>query len=79
VRYGPTRRPDDPRRYRDQLNRELALGGLAVLAVVGGALIWLVWGTPALVGAALIFALVLGVVLLVVLVLKLLELVARRP
>ena len=72
------RPPDDPRKYRARIDRELIAGGLAIVIVVGGGLIWLLWGLSSLLGALLIFAGVLGLVLLIVLILKLLGWSARE-
>ena len=58
------RPPDDSRRYPAQLDRELIAGGLAIVITVGGGLIWLIWGLPSLLTALLIFAGVLGLVLI---------------
>ncbi len=75
---GPVRPPDNPRRYQSQLNRELAIAGLVIAVVVGGGLIYLIWGSGALIGAALIFGLLLALALVVTLVLRLLDWVAKR-
>jgi hypothetical protein len=66
------RPPDDPRRYGSRLNRELVIAGLAILVIVGGGLVWLLWGLASLIGALLVFAVVAGVALLIVLILMLL-------
>ena len=75
---GPIRPPDDPRRYQTRLNRELALGGIAIAAIVGGALVNIIWGVRALIGAAIIFAILLALVVVVALVLRLLDWAARE-
>ncbi len=65
------------RKYQGQLERELVYGGVVVGLVVGGGLITLIWGVPALFVALMIF---LGVWLLVGIIwgfLKLLEIVTR--
>jgi hypothetical protein len=78
VTRGPVRPPDNPRRYQSQLNRELAFAGLAIALIVGGGLIYLIWGVGALIGAAFIFAVLVALVLVVALVLRLLDWAAKR-
>jgi hypothetical protein len=73
----PAGRPDDARAYRARLDRDLALGALAIVLVVGGGLIWLIWGTPALVGALVAFGATLVVVLALIAILKLIEWAVR--
>ena len=68
----------DQRRYRGQLDRELIAGGVAILVVVGGGLIALIWGVPALVGALPCFAGVLALGALLWLILKALEWAGRE-
>lgn len=65
------------RNYQSQLERELIFGGVLVGLVIGGGLIALIWGIPALFVALLCFG---GFWILVGLVwgfLKLLEIVTR--
>jgi len=68
-----TKSPTDLRRYRQQTERNLVIGALVLLFVVGGGLIWYFWGT----GAALGGWVCMGAVLLLIgglyLVLKLME------
>lgn len=73
------KRPVDQRRYRSQLERELIVGGIAILIVVGGGLIALIWGLPALLGALPVVGLVVAIELLLALILKALELLSRGP
>ncbi len=68
----PNKNLTDSRAYQGQLERELIVGGLAIGAVVGIGLIYLIWGpTPALtslvcfVGFLGIIALVWGFLLVV--------------
>jgi len=43
--------PTDLRRHRQQTDRNLVIGALLLLFVVGGGLIWVLWGLgPALAG-----------------------------
>jgi hypothetical protein len=46
-------KPRDLRRYASQTNLRLLVGGIALLYVVGGGLIYLVYGAPALVSGLL--------------------------
>jgi len=75
-----TRKPDkqfNSRGYSRQLERELIIGGTLVGLVVGGGLIWLIWGFPQMLVALSCFG---GFLLLVGVVwgfLKLLEIVSR--
>lgn len=73
------KRPVDQRRYRTRLERELAVGGIAIVVIVGGGLIALIWGIPQLIGALLVIAIVVGVALLLTLILKLIEMLGREP
>jgi hypothetical protein len=65
------------RKYRGQLERELILGGTIVGVIVGGGLIALIWGIPALFVALSCFAGFLALIGLVWGFLKLLELISR--
>ncbi len=71
------KRPYDARRDRARLDRELIAGGAVLILVVGGGLIALLWGLPALLAALPCFGGVLGLGVLLWLILKLLELAAR--
>ncbi len=72
-------RPPDLRRYGGQLDRELIAGGALILLAVGGGLIALIWGVPALVGALPCFVGLFGLGLVLWLVLKALEWAGREP
>ena len=72
------RRSFDPRRHWNQTQIRLILGGLAVLVVIGGGLVWLLYGSAAAITAVaclLGFAAVLGLLWLI---LGLLERWAKR-
>ena len=72
------RRSFDPRRHWNQTQIRLILGGLAVLVVIGGGLVWLLYGSAAAttaVACLLGFAAVLGLLWLI---LGLLERWAKR-
>jgi len=67
----------DSRKYQGQLERELVYGGVVVGLVIGGGLIALIWGIPALFVALVIF---IGFWLLVGIIwgfLKMLEIITR--
>jgi hypothetical protein len=55
------RRPTDPRADRRRTERDLVIAGLLLMFVVGGGLIYLLFGEPAFLGALPCFG---GVVLL---------------
>jgi hypothetical protein len=67
----------DSRTFRGRLERELILGGTLVGLIVGGGLITLIWGVPALLVALGCFAGFLGLVGLVWGFLKIVEVVSR--
>ncbi len=48
------------RKYQSQVERELILGGILITVIVGGGLIWLIWGMPALFTAFVCFAIFLA-------------------
>ncbi len=76
-----TRKPDKPfnsRKYQGQIERELIVGGLLVGLVVGGGLIYLIWGQTVLLAALGCFGLFLGLIAVLWLFLKGLELAARE-
>ena len=66
------------RKYQGQVERELIVGGLLVGTVVGGGLIALIWGATVFFTAVGFFALFLGLVVIVWLFLKLLEIFSRN-
>jgi hypothetical protein len=75
-----SRKPEQPfnsRTYQGRLERELIIGGIIVGVVVGGGLIALIWGSTALFTALACFAGMLGLIAVVWLFLKLLEIVSR--
>ncbi len=76
---GRSTRPPDERARRGRLERELIAGGFAIAVVVGGGLIALLWGVPALLAALPCFGGVLVLGVLLWLILKLLELAGREP
>jgi hypothetical protein len=65
------------RKYQGQVERELIVGGILVGLVVGGGLIALIWGSTVFFTALFFFVLFLGLIAVVWLFLKLLELVSR--
>ena len=65
------------RKYQGQVERELIIGGILVGTVVGGGLIALIWGSTVLFTALTILGLFFGVIVIVWLFLKLLEVVSR--
>ncbi len=71
--------PTDLRRHRARTDRDLVLGGVGVVLVVGGALIYLLWGLSTMLAAFACFAgiVVLGLVLW--LVLRLIEWAGADP
>lgn len=44
----PASKPTDLRRHRDITDRNVLIGFFAVLFIVGGGLIWLIYGGPAM-------------------------------
>ena len=60
------------RKYQGRLERELIIGGIALLVIVGGGLIYLFWGQTAFVTAAGCFGLFGGLIVFVWLLLGLL-------
>jgi hypothetical protein len=65
------------RKYQGQIERELIVGGILITLVVGGGLIWLIWGSTTFFAAMGCFALALGLVAVIWLVLKVIEVVSR--
>ena len=75
------RKPDrvfNSRKYQGQIERNLIIGGILITLVLGGGLIWLIWGRATFVAAMTAFAVVLGVIVLIALLLKGLELITRE-
>ena len=75
-----TQKPDRPfnsRKYQGQIERELIVGGIIITIVVGGGLIALIWGGTAFFTAMACFALILGLIALIWLFLKVVEIVSR--
>ncbi len=70
-------RPFNSRTYQGKVERELILGGILIMIVVGGGLIAFIWGGSALVAAMSCFALALGLIGAVWLVLKVIEVASR--
>jgi hypothetical protein len=60
------------------LQGELVAGGLAIVFVVGGALIYAVYGLPGLLGAVPLFGIVLLLLALLWGILKLIEILGRE-
>ena len=65
------------RTYQAQLERELIIGGVLVGCIVGGGLIALIWGIAALFTALIVLGFFLGLIAIMWLFLKLLEVVSR--
>jgi len=67
------RRSFDPRRHAQQTQARLIVAGLALLIVVGGGLVWLLYGDVAAASAVACMLMATGLVLLLWLFLALLE------
>ena len=65
------------RTYQGQVERELIIGGILVGFIVGGGLIALIWGIAALLTALIVVGFFLGLIAIVWLFLKLLEILSR--
>jgi hypothetical protein len=65
------------RKYQGQVERELIVGGLIVGTVVGGGLIAIIWGSTAFFTALAFLGLFLGLIAIVWLFLKGLEIFSR--
>jgi hypothetical protein len=63
----------DPRRHWGQTQARLIVGGLAILVVVGGGLVWLLYGGSAAITAVLCLLVAAGVLGVLWLLLTLLE------
>ena len=72
-----SRRSFDPRRHMQQTQGRLIIGGLALLIIVGGGLVWLLYGGQAAVTAVSCLLVAVGLVGLLWLILALLEKWAR--
>lgn len=70
-------KPFNSRTYQGQIERELIVGGMLVGLVVGGGLIYLIWGSTVLWTALGCFGLFLGLIAILWLFFKGLELVGR--
>jgi hypothetical protein len=67
------RHPFSPDGHWQQTQVHLILGGILVLVVVGGGLVWLLYGPAAAITAASCFVAVAGIIGLLWLILRLLE------
>ena len=67
------RRSFDPRRHQQQTQGRLIVAGLALLIVVGGGLVWMLYGHVAAASAVACLLVATGLVLLLWLFLALLE------
>lgn len=67
------RRSFDPRRHSQQTQGRLIVAGLALLIIVGGGLVWLLYGNIAAVSAVACLLVAVGLVGLLWLILSLLE------
>jgi hypothetical protein len=63
----------DPRRHQRQTQVRLLFGGMAVVAIVGGGIVWALYGISAAVTAVLCLVVAAGVMGLLWLILTLLE------
>ena len=68
-----TRRSFDPRRHMQQTQARLIVAGLALLIIVGGGLVWLLYGDVAAVSAVSCLLVAVGLVGLLWLILTVLE------
>ena len=68
-----TRRSFDPRRHMQQTQTRLVVAGLALLIIVGGGLVWLLYGDVAAVSAISCLFVAAGLVGLLWLILAVLE------
>lgn len=74
------KKPDpifNSRKYQGQVERELVIGGTIVGLIVGGGLIYLFWGQSALVISLMCFGGFLGLIAIVWLFLKGIEIISR--
>jgi len=67
------RRSFDPRRHSRQTQSRLVVAGLALLFIVGGGLVWLLYGNAAAVSAVACLSAAVGLIGLLWLILALLE------
>ena len=73
-----SRRSFDPRRHMQQTQGRLIIAGLALLIIVGGGLVWLLYGGQVAVTAVSCLLVAVGLVGLLWLILALLEKWARE-
>ncbi len=71
-------RPFNSRGYQGQIERELILGGVIITLVLGGGLIFLIWGRETFLAALACFGLALGLGGLIWLFLKVIEIASRE-
>ncbi len=65
------------RKYQGQIERELLIGGIVITVVLGGGLVALIWGGTAFFSALACFGLAIGLIGIIWLFLKVLEILAR--
>lgn len=75
----PPGRPDEPRKLRGKDERAYVIGGIVIIIGVGGGLIALFYGSPALWGALPCMLGLIGIGVFLWLLLKLLEYLGREP
>lgn len=71
-------RPFDSRKYQGQIERELIIGGILITIFVGGGLIGLIWGGTAFFTSLACFGLALGLIAIIWLFLKVVEIISRN-
>ncbi len=74
---GKPQREFNSRKYQGQIERELIFGGIVITIVLGGGLIWLIWGQTTFFAAMGCFVGALGLVALIWLFLKGIEIISR--
>ncbi len=67
----------DSRKYQGQIERELILGGILITLVVGGGLIYLIWGQQPFIAAMGCFALIGVLIVIIWGFLKIIEIASR--
>jgi hypothetical protein len=70
-------KPFNSRKYQGQLDRDLVIGAILILLIIGGGLIAVFWGNSAFFTALICFALSGGLIAVLWLFLKLLEWASR--
>jgi hypothetical protein len=70
-------RPFNSRKYQGQLETELIVGGILITIIVGGGLIALIWGGSAFVTALACFALAFGLIGVLWIFFKVIEIAER--